>query len=62
MAGKPEETTAAGGTDATDGLGPQRDAGIRPTVTKTRGTGAVAFEDERQRLEQQLTIEESQLE
>jgi hypothetical protein len=37
MAGKPKETTAAGETDATDGLGSQRDAGIRPTVTKTRG-------------------------
>ena len=62
MAGKPEETTAAGGTDATDGLGPQRDAGIRPTVTKTKGTESTDYDDERRRLEQQLTIEESQLE
>ena len=61
MAGKPDEKTIAGSVNARDGLAILHD-GARPTVTKTKGTGSTDYDDERQRLEQQLTIEESQLE
>jgi hypothetical protein len=61
-AGKPKEANAGVRADTTDDILSSHDAHTRPTVTKTKGTGAVAFEEERQRLEQQLTIEESQLE
>jgi len=61
MAGKPDEKTIAGSVNTRDGRAILHD-GARPTVTKTKGTGSTDYDDERQRLEQQLTIEESQLE
>ncbi len=61
MAGKTKEANASVRTDALDDSSSSPDAGIRPTVTKTKGTGLTDYDDERRRLEQQLTIEESQL-
>lgn len=62
MAGKPDEKTTADRVNARDGLAILQDASTRPTVTKTKGTGSTNYDDERQLVEQQLTIEESQLE
>jgi len=62
MAGKTKDANAGVRTDAVDGSSSSPDAGACPTVTKTKGTGSTCCNDERQRLEQQLTIEESQLE
>ena len=60
MAGKPDKKTTANRVNARDSLAILHDAGVRPTVTKTKGTGSTNYDDERRRLEQQLKIEESQ--
>ena len=62
MAGKPDEKTTADRVNARDGLAILQDASTRPTVTKTKGTGSTNYDDERQRLEQQLATEDSQFE
>ena len=61
MASKPDKKTTVDRVNARDSLAILHD-GARPTVTKTKGTGSTDYDDKRWRLEQQLTIEESQLE
>jgi superfamily II DNA or RNA helicase len=62
MAGKTKEANAGVRTDAVDDISSSPEAGAGPTVTKAKAIGSSGYDDERRRLERQLTVEESQLE